>query len=326
MLPIIFALLTGLTAYVPGYSDNWAEGLFERTTKDFGAVARGSVLKYSFRVANNTPGMVHVIGLRVSCGCTTARMEHSELAPGQSTVLSVEMHSDRFVGDRAVNVYVLFDQPEVKEIALQVKARSCEDVSVSPETLDFGLGPIGQTRKAEALVTLSGLEQCRIQKVATDSHHVHISVKEMPAEQGNQVYKVIATLDEELPAGNWYTEVWLYTNRAGMERIRIPVRADVEPALLASPALLKMEIPVSGQTVQHKVVVHGHAPFSIVAIKGVDDHWSVHEDKPGSSAQHFLTVTLENPNAEMPDRVFQVATDLPGARPVEFRAQVVTGK
>lgn len=234
------------------------------------------------------------------------------------------MHTDRFVGDKMVNVYVLFDQPNVQEVSLEIKARSCEEVTVTPETLDFGRGMHGEVRKTQATVTFPALDQYQIQKVATDSHHVHVTVTDLPSEEGTRVYKLNATLDGDLPVGKWYTEVWLLTNQPGMERIRVPVRADVEPALLVSPADMKMETPAKGQRVQRKVLVHANSPFAIVAVKGTDTQWTVHDDTPGRAPQHILTVTLENAADGGLERSFQVVTDLPGT--VEFHARAESGR
>jgi Protein of unknown function (DUF1573) len=325
MFQYSLALLAGLLVAVPAGPNNWAEGLFEQSSKDFGAVPRGPVLTYHFRLTNNTAGPVRVSNLRVSCGCTVARMDTPLLAPGESGVVTTEMHTDRFLGDKTVSVYVLFDLPALQEVSLQLKARSCEEVVVTPDTLDFGRVPHGQARKAQTVVSFPGAQQYQIQKVTVDSEHVHVSLSEMPSAEGdggNKLYQVTASLDAELPVGKWYTEVWLHTNHPWMERLRVPVLAEVEPPLTVIPAQMKLDAPAPGQKVQRKVLVNGNAPFVILAVKGTDARWSVHDDTPGRSLRHILTVTLQNATEEGPsDHCFKVITDLPGESTVLFHAQ-----
>jgi Protein of unknown function (DUF1573) len=320
-LSLYLSIPLSLCLSFPAYADNWAEGLFEQRSKDFGTVPRGPVLTHSFRITNRTGVAVQADSLRVSCGCVVARMEQPSLAPGQCAEVTAEMHTDRFLGDKTVSVYVHFNLPMPQEVALQVKARSCEDVSVTPDTLDFGRGVHGQPRKAQAIVSLPGMEQYQIQKVTADSDHVHVAVTEMPTNGVNKLYQLTATLDSELGVGKWYTEVWLHTNHPWMERIRVPVSAEVEQALVVSPANMMLEVPAPGQKVQRKVLVHGNAPFAILVVKGTDAQWSVHDDTPGRSSRHVLTVTLESQSDGALERCFQVVTDLPDDNTVQFHAQ-----
>ncbi len=251
-------------------------------------------------------------------------MEQPDLLPGQTGVVVAEMHTDRFLGDKLVQVYVHFDRPANEEVALQVKARSCEDVQLSPDVLDFGRVTPGGSLKAQATVTFPGPGSWQVLKVTSDSDYVHAAIHEVPAAAG-RTYRVEATLDSDLAVGKWFTEVWLHTNHPWMERVRLPVRVVVEPVLTVVPASIHLESPAPGQRVQRKVLVHGSAPFSIVDLKGAGDHWSIHDDTPGKAAQHVLTITLDGPVGGSQERAFQIVTDLPQGT-VEFHARAENGR
>src|SRR5262245_32452782 len=120
MLRYRVVLLTALWATGYAAAGSWADGLFPESSKDFGAVPRGPLLIHSFRVVNKTGQPIHVNRLRVSCGCVVAHMEKPEVADGESATVVAEMHTDRFMGDKTVTVYVEFDRPEFQEVALQV--------------------------------------------------------------------------------------------------------------------------------------------------------------------------------------------------------------
>src|SRR5438132_6705946 len=100
-----------LWATAPARAGSWADSLFEELSKDFGSVSRGPALTYPFRLTNNTDKKVHISGVRVSCGCTTASALKTELEPGESTSIQATMDTRRFIGVKNVTLYVSFDQP-----------------------------------------------------------------------------------------------------------------------------------------------------------------------------------------------------------------------
>jgi hypothetical protein len=176
-------------------------------------------------------------------------------------------------------------------------------------------------RKVQTTVTFPGGQQWEIQKVVSDTSHVKATVAPETTDEGIQRYVLTAVLDDLLPPGNWHTELWLHTNHPFMDRIRIPVKAVVEPSLVVSPAQMDLVVPASSQRVHRKVMIRGATPFVITSIKGANANWSVVEEKPVRSTQHILTITLEGPIQGPMERSFQVITDLPGDGNVQFQAR-----
>jgi hypothetical protein len=323
MLRNSLVLLISLAGTGTVFADPWAEGLFPERSKDFGAVPRGSLLTHPFPIHNNSTVPVHLASVRVSCGCVVAQLEQADLAPGQSGAVVVQMHSERFVGDKVVSVHVQFDRPEFQEVTLQVKARSCEDVVLSPDVLDFGRVAHGSSLKVGTTVTFP-TGGWQVSKVTSDSDYVHVALQEVTTATG-RTYQVQATLDSELAVGKWFTEVWLHTNHPWMERVRVPVRVVVEPLLTVTPAGLSLDPPAPGHRAQKKVLIHGNTPFAIVGVRGGDEHWSIHDETPGKASQHVLTITLDGPVPSPQERSFQIVTDLPQGT-VEIHARTENGR
>ena len=72
---------------------SWADSMFTELSKDFGSVPRGPTLTHPFRLVNNTGRAVRIVGVRVSCGCVSARALQQTLAPGQETAVLATMGS-----------------------------------------------------------------------------------------------------------------------------------------------------------------------------------------------------------------------------------------
>src|SRR5262249_38855322 len=133
MFRFMLAAVTALGLASTGTA-GWAEGMFDELTKDFGSVPRGPAVSHPFRLTNNTGQQVHIRGVRVSCGCTSASAEDRDVAPGKSTVINATMDTRRFIGFKQVTIYVTFDEPQYDEVRLIVRANGRDDINLSPES------------------------------------------------------------------------------------------------------------------------------------------------------------------------------------------------
>ena len=57
-------------------AQQWAQKMFNKTSHDFGSVARGSDTVYKFEVTNLYKQTMHLVGVRTSCGCTTPTIDN----------------------------------------------------------------------------------------------------------------------------------------------------------------------------------------------------------------------------------------------------------
>ena len=62
--------------------------------------------------------------------------------------------------------------------------------------------------------------------------YVATSLKEIHRDSSGADYEVAATLNKDIPAGKWQTEILLKTNQPGLPKIRIPLSVEIEPKLL----------------------------------------------------------------------------------------------
>lgn len=72
-------------------SASWGQQLeFEGDTLHFGAIAQRSEARRTIRLRNTGDKPLLIDAIRTSCGCTEAVAEKMELAPNESTTLTVE--------------------------------------------------------------------------------------------------------------------------------------------------------------------------------------------------------------------------------------------
>jgi hypothetical protein len=302
-------------------ANSWADGLFDELNKDFGSVPRGPMLTHPFHLVNKTKVPVNISGVRVSCGCTTATALKGSLAPGEDTVVLAQMDTRRFSGVKTVTIYVTFDRPNFEEVRLWVQANSRDDVSVSPESLAFGMTKRGSGAAATVNVSFMGNSGSQILEVTSDSNYVATSVKEVRRQESDVAYELTARLRPEAPVGKWYTDIWLKTNNGTMPRVRVPLTVEIESALSISPATVTMgEVKVGAQA-ERKVVIRGVKPFKITDVKGTDDSALVRDSSTDSKPVHVLTLTLKGTQAGEINKTFRVITDMKDEAEIEFQAK-----
>jgi hypothetical protein len=206
---------------------SWADALFEEFHCDFGAVPRGLALVHYFHLTNNTGLRVTLGNVRVSCGCTSARAQQTELAPGQSTAVVAVMDTERFQGPRQVTIFVEFLQPDFAEVRLVVQANSRDDIVLTPPAVAFGEIRKGASPSAAVTVSLFGNSQWRVAGAAAESHYVRTTLAALPGSLSQVNYRLTARLRPDTPAGKWFTVVWLQTNDPTAPRVRLPVTVTV---------------------------------------------------------------------------------------------------
>jgi hypothetical protein len=300
---------------------SWADGLFTELNKDFGSVPRGPMLSHPFHVKNNLPVPVHIQQVRVSCGCVTATAMANRLMPGEETAVLAQMNTTRFEGIKTVTIFVTIDEPQYAEVRLWVQANSREDVSVTPDTINFGQIKRGSSPSAAINVVFLGGSQWQVTGVSCESNYVKPALREI-RRQGYEVdYQLTAQLRADVPVGRWYTDIWLKTNNPATPRVRVPLNVEVESALTVSPPIVDLgQVKIGGQA-QRKVIVRGIRPFRITEVKGTDAEIAVRDTAPDSRPVHVLAITLKGDSPGDVKRQLRIQTDLREEGEIELQAK-----
>lgn len=300
----------------------WADAMFDELSRDFGSVPRGQVLVHPFRLVNNTGSTVRITEVRPSCGlCTTARALSTVLAPGQETAIVVTMNTRVFANTKNVTIFVKFDQPRYEEVRLWIQANSREDVSFSADSIAFGRVKRGTAPVSTIRVSFQGDGSARITEARSESNYVQPVLREVARGVGDVTYEVAAKVRSDIPAGKWYTDLWLKTNNPNMPKLRVPVTVEVEAALSANPHTVSLGQVKAGAELDRKVIIRGITPFRITGITGTDGQIRVIESNSESKTVHVLTVTLNPAQPGVLSRLIHVHTDLQNGGDIEFNAQ-----
>jgi len=310
-------LAAGLIAAAPVSAAGLADGMFTEQGKDFGLVPRGPTLTHYFLVTNKSDKPVHIAGVRVSCGCTTATALQNTIAPGQSSAIQALMDTRRFSGHKQVTIFVSFDQPQWEEAQLFVRAYGSDELSVSPAEFTFP-AKIKTGTTSTSKVTVQLLGNWQILGSEADSAYVVPSFKEIRRDGGSAVYEISADLRKDTPAGKWFTDVWLRTNQTGLPKIRIPLTVEVESPSSPQHTVTFGEIK-AGESAERKFSVKGAKPFRVTKIEGTDGEVTA-KTSEDPKAEHEVTLTFKPSKSGTFDRKLIVVTDRTDQKQIEVLA------
>lgn len=319
---VVLFLILGLTGPVSAHS--WADAMFDDFSRDFGSVPRGPILTHHFRLVNNTKTTVHIASVRASCGCVTATPLQTTLEAGQETAILIQMDTRRFTNSKHVTVYVQFDQPRFEEVRLWVQATSRDDLSILPDTLNFGRIKRGAAGQAAVTVTFLGSSTLKVLRMKSESNYVQPFLKEIRRDNAEVTYQLSAKMRNDAPVGRWFTDIWLTTDHPTMTKVRIPVAVEIESALSLSPSALSLGQIKAGVEMDRKVILRGVKPFRITAITGTDGQLGIRNSHAEESKSvHVLTVTVRPTQPGELNRIIQVQTDLKEGGDIEFQTRAL---
>jgi uncharacterized cupredoxin-like copper-binding protein len=83
---------------------------------DFGTLEQGKIATHNFTLLNNGGDILRITDVHASCGCTAAKPDKNELAPGESINIKVDFNSAGKMGKQEKWVYVKTNDPNNPEL------------------------------------------------------------------------------------------------------------------------------------------------------------------------------------------------------------------
>ncbi len=307
---VIFGLCCA-TSTALAQSPGWAEAMFEKTSHDFGFVARGADASYRFKITNKYPQQVHIANTRTTCGCTAARPSKDLLESGETAYIEVTMDTRKFTRKKDSNLIVTFDAPSYAEVKLPISAYIRTDVVLTPGMINFGTLGKGTESHKTIGIAYAGREDWKITKVESKNPNITAKVVEKSRENGRVNYDLVVDLKGDAPVGDLRNQLILFTDDAKSPRVPVLVEGRVEAEITINPRSVSFGVLTAGDSKTVNIVLRGRKPFEIEKIESESGN-SAYEvrlpkttkpvhvlplsvkapDKSGKFAEHF-TVTIK---------------------------------
>lgn len=315
----LFAILLTLGFAPFAYAQGaWADKLFgPETTHDFGNVARGAQLKYTFKITNIYKVPLDITEVRVQCNCVKAEPSAKTLQPNETATLNISMDARQFSGPKTVRVYVTVGPKYISTATLIVSANARGDVVFTPNELDFGNIQRGQAVTKSIDVEYVGNQaDWRVTEIVKNgSAPFELKVEELPRPAGapaKKGYRIHATMKTDAPAGAFKQEVVLKTNDLAGGMATFQIVGNLQASLAVSPSPIVVKDLKAGESQTKKVFVRASRPFRILGVDGQGEGVTV-EIPSRQDATQILTVSIAPTKAGAIRRQLTIRTDLDGA-------------
>jgi len=110
-----------VTISVAGFAQLMGPKLLVQPLKhDFGTITQGEKVTHVFILTNNGGDLLTILNVQTSCGCTAAKPDKNELAPGESTNLKVTFNSTGRHGAQKKNITIKSNDPDNPLMILKI--------------------------------------------------------------------------------------------------------------------------------------------------------------------------------------------------------------
>ncbi len=112
---------------------------FDKVVHNFGNVSPASTHICQFDFTNTGNGILEIIEIEQTCGCTPSVMMKTQYAPGERGSLKVGFYSDTQLGRTSKPIYIYSNDAENPEVELAIQANIIAKIDYEPKKLDLML-------------------------------------------------------------------------------------------------------------------------------------------------------------------------------------------
>jgi hypothetical protein len=193
---------------------------------DFGTILQGENVRHVFVFTNNGDTTLNVEKISSSCGCTAALASAKQLAPGESGEVQTSFDSTRFRGAVKKTVYLYTNDPAQPMIQMQLKGNVKEELTMTPQMVNFGTVAPQKAVKASVSLVNQGDREVRLDGLGTTAPELVARMSATVVPPGGTV-SVDLTLTPK-PGQNRFSGYVLFKAAGAIRHdLRIPVYADL---------------------------------------------------------------------------------------------------
>ncbi len=301
--------------------NDWAAKMFDKSSHDFGVVAKGADARYRLTITNKYVQTVHIESVTTSCGCTAAKPSKDTLASRESAYVEIVMNTVRFDHDKNSSVIVRFDAPLAAEVRIPIHAYIRTDVVLTPGSAEFGAVSQGVEQERKITISYAGRDNWSIRDVINKNKDLDVKLHEVGRGAGRVNYELSVLLKPNAPVGALRGQLTLVTDDANSPQIPVLVEGKIEPEFTVTPEVVSFNILTPGEKRTVNVVVRGKKPFMIEKIESEKTSGAFEVRLPQSpKAIHVLPLTLIAPTEPGPVEEEFTLTIVGRPDPIHFKA------
>ena len=204
----------------------------EADSFDFGEMDSSKDGSHDFKFTNKGESPLRLAKGASSCRCTVGEIADAEVAPGQSTTVTITWKSKHHVGPFKQSVTINTNDPNRREVILTISGDYTEPVHFEDDELNFGqiVGTEPVTREIRIFSRLSNLSQRILSRKLSEPDQAkffQVEIRPLTAEEMKKTQGMASgvaikvTVKPGLPPGSFGQTILMQTNIAVMPELRL---------------------------------------------------------------------------------------------------------
>lgn len=235
--------------------------------KDFGTVAKGEKLDWSFVVRNTGDADLHILAVRPACGCTVADFDKI-IKPGESGKISAHVDTSTFSGPTSRGITVETNDPNTPSVQLTIHA------IVKPYVEAFPAGFLrynliqGDTEVKSVTMFTEESEPFEILRAEVPGDHVKVDITMVEDNQripdkgrnGQAQYRLDVTLGgPTAKVGPIAERINIVTNSKNQPEYSLNLSGVVRPSYRVIPTVLNFGEVSTGENSAQNIVISSNS-------------------------------------------------------------------
>jgi hypothetical protein len=142
---------------------------FKETTIDFGDVESGKVVDVNFEFENAGDSVLIIKNISTSCGCTAAKLEKREYAPGEKGTIPVKFNTRGYNGRVTKTITIATNDKDKVYTHLKIVGKitltEFAAIELAPDKIDFEKVKLNETYSKKIGIRNTGTQELRIIEV-----------------------------------------------------------------------------------------------------------------------------------------------------------------
>jgi hypothetical protein len=224
---------------------------------DFGKAAAGEKVRHTYIITNTGNEMLHITKVQPSCHCTTAGNWTTNIAPGQTGEIPVQLDTTGFGGGAPVQrmVTVYSNAKNDPRATLVIKGVVWKPIEVTPTTAMIGIPSDASDAVSTTVRIVNKTENPVTVSNATCANRLFTAaLKEI---KPGQEYELVITAQPPFTPGTSWGTVTVNTSYSNTPALNVSAMARVEQAIQTTPQQIALNL-LPDRWTTNRVTIQGN--------------------------------------------------------------------
>lgn len=236
---------------------------------NFGEVVMGGNTTHKFTIKNTGDEVLQLENVKAGCGCTVPTGWDREIAPGESTEVTVEYKNQGRPGPFNKSVTITSNDPDEGRLVYRISGNILTEVEAEPRRIYQQKVYRDEGFTQELTLSTKMMDTLEIHEITATNEHLEFEIKDVDGSQTEK--KVMVKLKKDAPLGPMHGTIHVKTNAKQQERVDIRFHTQVVGDVDLSNQRLSFRPFENGDVQEQFITIKDRSESGDFKIERVDD-------------------------------------------------------